>query len=895
MQPRSGAELRTAFLDNFAARGHARVPSAALVPANDPTLLFTSAGMVQFKDLFTGKERRDYTRATSSQKCVRAGGKHNDLENVGFTARHHTFFEMLGNFSFGDYFKKDAIAWAWEFVTKTIGIPEDKLAITIFAGEDKIPADSEAAELWLAQGVRKERVFRLGRADNFWQAGDTGPCGPCSEIHIFRGDSKATSEFIDRHGAVFFRENAESRWDKTLGAYDGDSWMEIWNLVFMQFEMHAGGALTPLPRPSIDTGMGLERLSAVVQGVRSNYDTDLFTPIIRKAAEVTGKRYGDNVQDDVAMRVLADHARATTFLMADGVWPSNEGRGYVLRRIMRRAIRYGRLLQSNTPGLFHLCCSTVVDTMRAAYPELGNAWPTISDFVKNETESFLAVLDRGTALLNAEMEKTKSVVPGDVVFRLYDTFGFPLDLTELMARERGLTVDEAAFNRLMDEQRARGSFAGSGETGVADVYKSLHGKLGDTDFLGYETVVAHGKITALIRGGAAEDIARQGDTVQIITDRTPFYGESGGQVGDTGVIVSAKARAELSDCTRPFGQLFVHHARVLEGELRVGDAIELAVDNERRRAIRRNHSATHLLHRVLKDLLGAHVNQAGSVVHPDYLRFDFTHMKSLSADELAAVEERVNAIVVDNHEAQTKVLPLEEARKSGAAALFGEKYGDRVRVLTMGPSMELCGGTHVSRTGDIGYFKIVSEGAIASGVRRLVALTGSTAVRAVQSEEAELARAAIALKASPKEIAAKAAAASDRIRDLEKQLEALQGKLAAGASRDLVSAARVVNGVKVLAHKSDASDPKALRDLADKLRDQLGSGIVVLGAEREGKALLLVAVTKDLLGRFKAGDIVKKLSEVLGGSGGGKPDLAQAGGGDPAKLDQALARAYEIV
>ena len=892
----TGAEVRSAFLDYFAERGHTRVASSPLLPANDPSLLFTNAGMNQFKDVFTGKEQRSYRRATSSQKCVRAGGKHNDLENVGFTARHHTFFEMLGNFSFGDYFKADAIKWAWELVTGVYELPPGKLAITIFAGHEQIPADEEAAALWRAQGVPHDRLFRLGKKDNFWQMGDTGPCGPCSEIHIYRGPH-IDPAYISRHGAAFFAENAEEKWPAAeLGPYDGDAWMEIWNLVFMQFEQKAGGVMTPLPKPSIDTGAGLERLTSVMQGAKTNYDTDLFRPIILEAAHAAQKHYGrGNQADDTAMRVLADHARATTFLMSDGVWPSNEGRGYVLRRIMRRAIRYGRLLAPRSEDLFHTVCAAVVDSMGAAYPELKAAWPTVSDFVKNETTGFVAVLDRGTALLNGEIEKASTTtLAGDVAFKLYDTYGFPLDLTELMARERGLTVDEAGFNRLMDAQRGRGSFAGSGDSGVADVYKALHGKLGDTAFLGYDALEGDAHVTAIVKGGGSEDIAHAGDVAQIVTDRTPFYGESGGQVGDTGAINTNGGQADVTDCTRPFGQLFVHHVKVTHGELRVGDSVQLRVDEPRRRAIRRNHSATHLLHRVLKDVLGAHVNQAGSVVHPDYLRFDFTHMKPLSDADLRTVEARVNDLVVDNYEATTKVMALEEARASGAAALFGEKYGDQVRVLAMGPSMELCGGTHVSRTGDIGLFKIASEGAIASGVRRIVALTGPAAVLSVQNEEIEIAKAAAAFKASPKELAAKAVAAAEKIKDLEKQLAALSGKLASGQSKDLAAGARIVNGVKILAHRSETGDAKALRDLADKLRDELQSGIVVLGGEKDGKALVLVAVTKDLVGRYKAFDLVKELAAVMGGSGGGKPDLAQAGG-DPAKLDDALKRAYELV
>jgi alanyl-tRNA synthetase len=882
--PRSAADIREAFLRFFEERGHRRVKSSSLVPQNDPTLLFTNAGMNQFKDVFTGREKRDYTRAVSSQKCVRAGGKHNDLENVGFTARHHTFFEMLGNFSFGDYFKKEAIAWAWEFVTRTLGLPAERLAVTVFREDD------EAEELWRSTGVRKERIFRLGEKDNFWAMGPTGPCGPCSEIHLCRLPGGSRAE-IDAHAHKFFDlDQAEQ-----LGS---DSWMELWNLVFMQFERkEPDGPLQPLPKPSIDTGAGLERVAAAVQNVPSNYDTDLLRPLIDKAAAISGKRYSPAEMrgDSASMRVVADHSRAASFLLADGVLPSNEGRGYVLRRIMRRAVRHAQRLSAE-PTLYAQVCKTVIETISDAYPELRESRVRILETVQHETDLFLRTLDRGNAILSEELARSKQV-SGELAFKLHDTYGFPLDLTQVIAAESGAGVDVESFDKLMEEQRTRGSFVGSGEAAVTDAHKSLAAEVGESQFLGYEQVGAEATLKAILVGGKRVKELKAGEEGELTFDRTPFYGESGGQLGDTGFVTSSGSRAQILDAQKPVQGLIIHKAKVLEGSFKVGEKVELIVDTQRRAGLRRNHSATHLLHRALRELLGEGVKQAGSVVAPDYLRFDFTAYQPLSDEQRMQLERRVNQLIYENWEANTKVMDPESAMKSGAIAFFGDKYVSlsKVRVLQIGPSVELCGGTHVARSGDIGLFKIVSEGAIAAGVRRLVALTGPEALKAVHEEEQQLARAAAALKAAPKEVALRAEQAASRIKELERELEKLQRTAAAVQSSELAQGAREIHGIKVLAARHDSGDPEAMRELADKLRDQLKSGIVVLAGEKDGKANLLVAVTSDLTKKYHAGDLVKELSKTLGGRGGGKPEMAQAGGGDPAQIDAALARAYELV
>ena len=883
----SAAEIREAFLAFFEEKGHRRVKSSSLVPANDPTLLFTNAGMVQFKDVFTGREKRDYRRATTAQKCVRAGGKHNDLENVGFTARHHTFFEMLGNFSFGDYFKADAVAWAWEFVTspRWLGIEKGRLAATVFAGEGSLPCDEEALSLWKGVGVPADRIHKLGAKDNFWAMGDTGPCGPCSEIHYFQGDDVPCAE--------------EKAGRSCLGvACDCDRWLEIWNLVFMQFERDASGKLSPLPKPSIDTGAGLERMAAVVQGLRSNYDTDLFQSLIRAIEGVAGKRYGHSESDDdVSMRVIADHARATTFLVGDGVLPSNEGRGYVLRRIMRRAIRHGKRLGLEKVFLARIA-EAVIAEMGRAYPEIEENRPFIVKVAEQEEEAFRRTLDRGLAILEEEIRRLagrgERVIPGKVAFQLYDTFGFPMDLTRVIAGENRLGVDEAGFEEAMREQRARSEWKGSGEEAVREIHRRLASELGEVRFLGYDTTVAKAPVKALVVKGEAVATARRGDEVEVVTAETPFYGESGGQVGDSGTITSARVRVVVKDAQRPVPGLLVHRGEVVEGEVSVGDPVELRVDGERRDLIRANHSATHLLHLALRERLGEHVKQAGSVVAPDYLRFDFSHFQPLTAEEVDDVERRVNDLVRKNEEAKTAVLSLEEARGTGAMMIFGEKYGERVRVVDIGPSRELCGGTHVRRSGDIQFFKIGSEESIAAGVRRIVAYTGPRAVELSQRTGGELRRAAGLLRAGPFEVSQKVEGLQRRVKELERQLEEAEGRLSQARSGDLVGQARLVNGVKLLAARVDG-DGKALRELADKLREKLGRGVVALASEQGGKAVLLVAVTKDLTGVVKAGDLVREAAKLLGGSGGGRPDIAQAGGPDAAAIDQALARVGELV
>jgi alanyl-tRNA synthetase len=886
MKNLSAAEIREAFLRFFEERAHRRVASSSLVPQNDPTLLFTNAGMNQFKDVFTGRENREYRRATTAQKCVRAGGKHNDLENVGFTARHHTFFEMLGNFSFGDYFEKDAITFAWELITSDawLGIAKDRLAATVFSGEGGIPWDEEAYALWRAQGVPESRIFKLGAKDNFWAMGETGPCGPCSELHFFQGNDIPCAE--------------EKAGRPCLGvACDCDRWLEIWNLVFMQFERSPEGGLTPLPKPSIDTGAGLERMAAVVQGKRSNYDTDLFQNIIRSIEKVAGKRYDAASDDGVSMRVIADHARATTFLVGDGVLPSNEGRGYVLRRIMRRAIRHGKRLGLEKPFLAAIC-GAVIDEMGSAYPETRENRAFVEKVATTEEESFRRTLDKGLIILEEEMRRLadagEKVIPGKVAFQLYDTFGFPMDLTRTIAAERELEVDEPGFDRHMAEQRARSEWKGSGEAAVGDLHKQVATELGETKFLGYDELTARAEVKALIVNGARAARAKQGDEVEVVTDATPFYGESGGQVGDVGAIRAPGGQVSVKDAQRPVPGLVVHVGRVEEGAIAVGDLVELAVDDARRDLIRANHSATHLLHYALRKRLGEHVKQAGSVVAPDHLRLDFSHFQPLAPQELREVETAVNELVRKNEATDTAVLELEEARKTGAMMIFGEKYGDRVRVVRIGPSKELCGGTHVRRSGDIAFFKIASEESIAAGVRRIVAYTGPRAVELSQRIEDELRRAAALLKAGTFDVANKVEATQKRLRELERALDEAKAKVATARSGDLAGQAREVNGVKVLAAKVEG-DGNALRDLADRLRDKLGHGVVALGSEQDGKAVLLVAVTKELTNRVKAGDLVREAAKLVGGKGGGRADLAQAGGPNPAGLDDALARVEELV
>jgi len=873
----TGKEIRERFLKYFADRGHTIVPSSNLIPKNDPTLLFTNAGMNQFKDLFLGHEKRDYVRACSSQKCVRAGGKHNDLENVGRTARHHTFFEMLGNFSFGDYFKKEAIAFAWEFLTGDLGLDKNRLYVSVYKDDD------EAARIWHEQeGVPLERIYRFDE-DNFWSMGDTGPCGPCTEIFWDNGP-----------------ETGCGSPDCAVGC-DCDRFMEIWNNVFMQFNRDESGAMTPLPKPSVDTGMGLERISTVMQGVTSNYDTDLLQGIIRHVEKLSGKRYRQDEKDDVSMRVIADHSRATTFLICDGVLPSNEGRGYVLRRIMRRAARHAKMLGFSEPLLCHMV-DAVTDIMGDAYPDLLQRGEYIRKVVRAEEERFAETLDNGLRILNDEVaslkKEGKAVIPGDVLFRLYDTYGFPADLTADIVRNDGFTIDEAGFEACMERQReqAREHWKGSGEERVSAVYRELANRGLRTTFTGYDERTAYSVISALLRNGNPVEEAHEGDEVDLITEVTPFYGESGGQAGDRGEISTGGAHLEVFDTKKPIPDLIVHRVRVKQGTVRVGEAADLKVASDDRNATARNHTATHLLQAALRQVLGDHVKQAGSLVDHERLRFDFTHFSAMTPQELQRVEDLVNLYIMDNARVTAREMEIEKAMESGATALFDEKYGDTVRVVRVGEvSAELCGGTHVHASGDIGSFKIVSEAGIAAGVRRIEALTGMEALRHTRRLEEDQKRIASLVKAEGGDTVEKVIRLVNRQKELQRELDTLQARLNASKSADLLAGVREVGGVKALAVKVEIDDPKGLRELADTLKDRVGSGVIAIGAEKEGKATLLVAVTRDLTSRFKAGDLIKGLAPVIGGSGGGKPELAQAGGSRPEKLDEALEKLYELL
>jgi alanyl-tRNA synthetase len=886
----TASQIREAFLQFFEQRGHRRLASSSLVPQNDPTLLFTNAGMVQFKDVFTGREKRDYSRATTSQKCVRAGGKHNDLDNVGYTARHHTFFEMLGNFSFGDYFKAEAIAFAWEFVTKTLSLPKERLAVTVFNGEQGIPWDEEAFELWAKQGVDRGRIHKLGYKDNFWAMGDTGPCGPCSEIHFHQGDDIPCAEV------------AAGRPCQGV-ACDCDRWLEIWNLVFMQFERKEKDApLIPLPKPSIDTGAGLERIASVVQGKRSNYDTDLFQGILSRVSELVGKPYTQ--EGGASMRVIADHSRAAAFLISDGVQPSNEGRGYVLRRIMRRAIRHGSL-QGLEEVFFFKVVDRVIELMGDAFPELRENRTFALEVSRHEEESFRRTLNRGLKMIDEEISQLKQgggkVISGEATFFLHDTHGFPWDLTQIIARERGYDVDLTKFWEVMNSPRGSGSDKLNTDKAVGAVYLKLAEQLGPTEFLGYEGDgrEGEGSVRAILKDGQEVGQATAGEKVELVLDRTPFYGESGGQVGDTGRIVGhgGKAVAQVLDAQRPVQGLIVHTVEVKEGTFKVKDQVQAGVDGERRNSIRANHSATHLLHKALKLVLGDHVKQAGSVVAPDYLRFDYSHFAVPTPEQLEQVEDIVNTWIRENAEAQTKMMKLDEAKKSGAVAMFGEKYGETVRVVTVHPqSTELCGGTHVRRSGDIGLFKVISEGGIASGVRRLTAVTGVGALQYLRETERELRRAADLLKTTPKELSKRVEATQKRVKELEKKVEEVAVKAQTASSKDLLDQAREVNGMKVLATRVDPADDKVFRGMADQLRDRIRSGVIAIGGEKDGKALILVAATKDVVAKgISAGDLVREMAKEVGGKGGGKADMAQAGGPDATKLPEALEKLYELV
>jgi alanyl-tRNA synthetase len=889
MQPLTIREIRRHFLDYFARNGHEAVASSSLVPLDDPTLLFTNAGMNQFKDVFTGRATRPYKRATSSQKCVRAGGKHNDLENVGRTARHHTFFEMLGNFSFGDYFKRDAIRFAWELLTGDLGIPKDRLVATVFGGDQAagVGADDEARALWREiTGLPDERILGLGLKDNFWAMGETGPCGPCSEVHYHIGDTVPCAE--------------EAAGRKCQGAAcDCDRWVEIWNLVFMQFERKTpGGALEPLPAPSIDTGAGLERLGAVLQGVRSNYETDLIRPLIAAGEKLSGKKFvpTDYEGTSVSLRAIADHARAAAFLITDGVFPEKTGREYVLRRIMRRAIYHGWLLGIEKPFL-HEVAADVVRLMGEDYPALVERRAVIEQVTLNEETRFRETLDRGLKLLDEEFQllgKGAHVLPGDVAFRLYDTFGMPLDLTAMIAERRGYAIDEGGFQVEMAKQRARSVFDGGRAEDVA-AYQALAERVPPTVFSGYGATAGESEVLALVAGGQeVDEVGPFSGEVGVIVRESPFYAEKGGQVGDAGAIEAKGVRVRVDDCRLPAGDLHVHRGEVLEGKLRKGDKVRLVVDEARRDAIRRNHSATHLLHYALRRVLGEHAAQKGSLVAPDRLRFDFSHTKAMTEAERAEVERLVNERVLRNAEVTTDVLPIAEAKARGAIAFFGDKYGADVRMVQMGESKELCGGTHARRTGDIGLFKILSEGGIAQGVRRIEAVTGEGALGHVARLEAELDQAGRLMRAGPFEVAAGVERLQRDLRDREKDVEALTRKLAGGGGSG-AETVREIAGVKVLVRRSEVADPKALRELGDHLRDKLGSGVVVLGGAAEGKVSLIVMVTKDLVGRLHAGKIVGELAKLVGGKGGGRPDMAQAGGAQPEKLDEALEQAFALV
>jgi alanyl-tRNA synthetase len=871
----SANDIRSAFLDFFARNDHQVVASSPLVPRNDPTLLFTNAGMVQFKNVFTGVEQRPYKRAATSQKCVRAGGKHNDLENVGYTARHHTFFEMLGNFSFGDYFKERAIEHAWTLITKDYGLPKDKLYVTVYHTDD------DAAGFWKKiAGLPEERIIRIATSDNFWAMGDTGPCGPCSEIFYDHGPKL--------QGGPPGSPDA-----------DGDRYIEIWNLVFMQFEQVSPDKRVPLPKPSIDTGMGLERISAILQGKHDNYDTDLLRRLIEASAEFSHQ--AADGPHAVSHRVIADHIRASSFLIADGVLPSNEGRGYVLRRIMRRGMRHAHILGAKDPLLYRIV-PTLVEMMGTAYPELVRAQPLITETLKLEETRFKQMLDRGLKLLDdatAKLAKDEAL-DGETAFKLYDTYGFPLDLTQDVLRGRSLKVDTDGFNAAMERQRAeaRKAWAGSGDVGEEKIWFEVRDKVGTTEFLGYDTEMAEGRVAAIVAGGRQVNEAKTGEDVAIVVNQTPFYGESGGQMGDAGAMFTAAGtEAAVSDTQKHAGDVHVHYAKVAKGTIKVGDFVELRVDSGRRCALRANHSATHLLHEALRRKLGTHVTQKGSLVAPERLRFDISQPTPIPPEILKQVEDEVNARVLANEEVTTRLMTPDEAVKAGALALFGEKYGDEVRVVSMGGhendkhfSTELCGGTHVRRTGDIGLFKIVSEGALAAGVRRIEALTGKGALAYLNQHDQLLHQTAQVLKTSPAELPARLAALVEERRKLERELAEARRALATGGGTSFGPVAEEVAGIKFAGRKLDGMPARELKPMVDDLKKKIGSGLVALVAVEDGKASVVVGVTEDLTSRLNAVDFVRMAVAELGGKGGGgRPDMAQGGGPDAGKADAALA------
>ncbi len=868
---RTAQSLREGFIGYFQEQGHQAVSSSALIPQADPTLLFTNAGMNQFKGIFLGEETRPYRRAVTAQKCMRAGGKHNDLENVGYTRRHHTFFEMLGNFSFGDYFKAEAIHFGWDFLTKRVGLDRSRLWVTIFREDD------EAQKLWEKIGVAPSRIVRCGEKDNFWQMADTGPCGPCSEIHYDQGPSVPGDD----------TPNGE-----------GDRVIEMWNLVFMQFNRSADGTLTPLPKPSIDTGMGLERLAAVAQGVYSNYDSDLFTPLLAAIGKRVGHRYGVDSTADRSMRVVADHLRAVSFLITDGVLPSNEGRGYVLRRILRRAARHGRLLGVNEPFLGELT-ATVAQQMGSAYPELTTAAATVAEVTQGEEERFISTLDQGLPILTDLVKKAKAAhqpsLAGDAVFKLYDTYGFPLDLIGEACREQGLQLDEAGFQRALDEQRERARKSAAFEAAtVSPVMSELAGRIGPSKFIGYDRLEADGLVQAILVGDRPAPEAKEGQEVELLLDVTPFYPEGGGQVGDQGFLQGPEGRVEIRETAKPIPSMVVHKGVVRSGLLRQGQQVRAIVNPASRQDAAKNHTATHLLHAALREVLGPHVKQYGSLVAPNRLRFDFAHFKPLSSRDVEDVESLVNARVQRNDAVQTAEMGIQEAVSAGALAFFGDKYGERVRVVTVDSfSKELCGGTHCRATGEIGLFRFVSETGVAAGVRRVEALTGTGAMLQVRKLEHELRELGEVLKAGPADLVGKARKLVAQLKEKERELEAAKLKLASGAKEE--AQVRTIHGITVHVQRADGLDMTGLRALGDRLRDRLQTGVIGLGGAADGKVSLLLIVTKDLIGRVKAGDVIKPVAAEVGGTGGGRPELAQAGGKNPERLDAALAKVFEAV
>ncbi|NVM20914.1 MAG: alanine--tRNA ligase [Desulfobacterales bacterium] len=871
-------DLRKTFLDYFGERDHTIVKSSSVVPHDDPTLLFTNAGMVQFKRIFLGEEKRDYARAASAQKCVRAGGKHNDLENVGYTGRHNTFFEMLGNFSFGDYFKESAIELAWDLMTRVYGIPSEKLWVSVYEKDD------EAHQLWASRtGIPEERIVRLGEKDNFWSMGDTGPCGPCSEILIDQGEEVGCGRPECRVGC------------------ECDRYLELWNLVFMEFDRDESGKLTPLPKPSIDTGMGLERIAAVLLGATSNYETDLFMPIIKEIENLSGRSYRESPKIDVAVRVIADHSRGAAFLIGDGVLPSNEGRGYVLRRILRRAMRYGRTLGFDRPFLYKTA-EKVSQVMKSAYPELSEADAYIKNIIKGEEERFLGTLETGLRVLEDAMVELRvqgvSQVPGDLIFKMYDTYGFPVDIIQDIVRDDGMSLDMTGFEAAMDQQRLRSrrAWKGAGGEAAAEAYKVLAADGVRTDFGGYERTSIDSQVIMLVKDGKPVERAAEGESIELVADRTTFYGEAGGQVGDRGAISGPSFEMEVRDTVRYAGNIIVHKGKVLRGGIAVGDDVKLNVDQKRRLAIAGNHTATHLLHATLRHVLGDHVKQSGSLVGPERLRFDFTHFSTVDEKALLKIETLVNDRIRQNLPVDINEMDAEDAFKTGATALFEEKYGDRVRVVAIEDfSKELCGGTHTERTGDIGLFKIVSEGSVAAGVRRIEALTGEAGLAYTQEAFHALQSLAEMLKTKPEEVTERVGNLVAHQKSLEKELAAAKSKKETDASDRLLSGVRVVNGVQVLAQEVSVDTPAALRDLADHLKAKMKSGIVVLGSRKAEKVLLVGVVTKEHLERYHAGKIVKQIAAIVGGAGGGRPDMAQAGGSKPEKLPDALAEVYDIV